>query len=253
MIRPTWPYCALSESQMRPVEKVEPGAFLPVGNKGYKIAAVYHPYQKAKVPLVANLGHYCSYCESVIPNLRDVQVEHVQPKSLPQYAHLAESWDNFVLSCSTCNGKDNKGDKDVILSECLLPHRDNTYLGLTYLPGGVIEVNPKRPEEEQKRAARLLALVGLDKTPGQAAPTDIRWKQRLEIWHLAERYLGLYQRGAIAEEVVIDLAVARGGWSIWFTVFEGCDRVREQLIAAFPGTASRSFDPQQHYAPVERP
>jgi len=91
-------------------------------------------------------------------------------------------------------------------------------------------------------------LVGLNKTAKSSCPGDTRWKNRIKIWDLAERYLN---KGADANTIV-DLVKARGGWSIWFTVFKNHDEVRKALISEFPGTAAQCFDPDNHYEPIDR-
>lgn len=62
-------------------------------------------YIKAADPLMFFLGNYCSYCETTIKQL--AEVEHVKPKST--LTNLALDWDNFLLSCGPCNNaKSNK-------------------------------------------------------------------------------------------------------------------------------------------------
>lgn len=56
-------------------------------------------YKQAATPLVSRLGPFCSYCESPLSGL--VEVEHCAPKS--NYPESATSWDNFLLACGACN------------------------------------------------------------------------------------------------------------------------------------------------------
>jgi uncharacterized protein (TIGR02646 family) len=51
----------------------------------------------------------CAFCESRITHVDYGQIEHFKPKS--KYPNLCFEWNNFLLSCSICNGKLNKGDK----------------------------------------------------------------------------------------------------------------------------------------------
>ncbi|UPQ80512.1 TIGR02646 family protein [Flavobacterium azooxidireducens] len=51
----------------------------------------------------------CAFCESRITHVDYGQIEHFKPKS--KYPELCFEWNNFLLSCSICNGKANKGDK----------------------------------------------------------------------------------------------------------------------------------------------
>lgn len=234
---------------MRPVEKWEVGKILADGTR---IQETYSKYQSAKRYLIANLGPYCSYCENAYRHSRDLHVEHVLPKSNALSANLSTRWDNFLLSCPTCNGMDNKGTKFVNLDDCHLPHRNNTYLSFRYLEGGVIIVNPELSPLAQAHAKNLMSLVGLDKGPKESSTTDDRWKTRLENWVLANRYLRKYEEGKVRLDAIIDLVKAAGGWSIWFTVFKGKDEVRKALINKFPGTSSKCFDYNNHYEPVNR-
>lgn len=234
---------------MRPVNKLSPGQYGSI-----TITKDYPKYQDAKTALVFNLGSYCSYCEESYHQERDLHVEHVQPKNYVHkkrkkiYAHLETKWSNFLLSCATCNGTDNKGAKNVILTKCHLPHRNNTFKSLVYMAGGVVMVNPLLVGNAIVHADNLLNLVGLNKGPKNSCPGDTRWKNRRKIWDLAVRYLN---KGADVD-TIIDLAKGYGGWSIWFTVFKGHDEVRKALIEKFPGTAARCFDANNHYEPIDR-
>jgi uncharacterized protein (TIGR02646 family) len=53
--------------------------------------------------------HKCAFCESKISQVDYGQIEHFKPKSL--YPTLCFEWDNFLLSCSLCNGTGSKGNK----------------------------------------------------------------------------------------------------------------------------------------------
>ena len=224
---------------MRPVSKARVGDRIVLADGSQHIVVVdYDPYGTAKPALIANLGSYCSYCEVIIPGERDIHVEHVQPKGLAQYTPLMNRWSNFLLGCSTCNGKDNKGEKDVVLAECHLPHLNNTFKSLEYKAGGVVTVNPILSGASKDHAQALLELVGLDKTPATSRPTDKRWQRRSQDWRIANRYHKKYLDSSVDEDVILDLVMSRGGWSIWFTVFKGCDAILERLINDFPGTCS---------------
>jgi len=56
-------------------------------------------YKLATVSLTQELGSFCSFCETPIPGL--LEVEHCVPKS--EYPTFSLSWDNFLLACSPCN------------------------------------------------------------------------------------------------------------------------------------------------------
>lgn len=239
---------------MRPIDKfpVGTGILLDDGTP-HTIREDYVPYRAAKSPLCVNIGPYCAYCEAAYCYKRDLHVEHVLPKDPKlKYARLSCKWDNFLLSCGTCNGTDNKGTKVMLPADCHFPHLNNTYLSLRYAAGGVVTVNPHLQGLSRRKAEALLELVGLDKTPMTSKPGDTRWKKRQEAWTTAEIYKKKYEAGSIDLDCVIDYVRVAGFWSIWFTVFGGCDEVRRRLIEDFPGTSARCFDARNHYCPLER-
>lgn len=235
---------------MRPVTKFEPGASIRLmDGTEHIIKQQYKPYQSAKPALTANLGMYCSYCECYVQGIRDLEVEHVQYKSGHPDGEF--EWNNFLLSCSTCNQLDNKGTKDVVISNYHLPHLNNTFMSVEYMAGGVVRVNPRLSGLSREKAENLVSLVGLDKSPKMSRPTDNRWLVRSQVWDLAQKQLQKYKDGRIDVDTVIDLAKGYGHWSIWFTVFEGCDEVLSELLK-FPGTAQECFDKSNHCCPVPR-
>jgi 5-methylcytosine-specific restriction endonuclease McrA len=73
-----------------------------------KVEAVY---KTAGVPLVQMIGSYCSYCETPVPGL--LEVEHILPKAV--YPEFSTDWSNFLLCCSACNvAKSNKPSRQVV-------------------------------------------------------------------------------------------------------------------------------------------
>ena len=238
---------------MRPIIKANVGDVLTLADgTQHTVLSTYSPYQSAKPVLIANLGRFCSYCEASYPMDRDIHVEHVQPKGLSQYANLEERWTNFLLGCATCNGADNKGTKDVVLGDIHLPYLNNTYKSLVYQPGGVVTVNPLLTGDSKNHAQALLDLVGLNKTPSNSNPGDKRWLKRSEEWKIAKRYLKRYTEHKADEETILDLVSSRGCWSIWFTVFDGVDSVREVLLYGIPGNCVSCFDANNHFYPLDR-
>ena len=74
-------------SNMRPIEKKQPGEVVQyTDSRGNVIEHVvledYDEYGEAKLPLVGNLGRYCSYCEG----LREVDALEIDV-SLHRYEH----------------------------------------------------------------------------------------------------------------------------------------------------------------------
>lgn len=242
---------------MRPVVKWSPETSRELPDKSVLfIRRVYPDYHNAKPDLIYNLGLFCSYCECAYQQGRDLHVEHVQPKGYVEngvkiYEHLENEWSNFLLSCATCNGPDNKGSKNVVLNECHLPHRNNTYKSLVYKDGGVVIVNPLLSGDARIHAKTLIELVGLNKSPIDSRPGDKRYQKRTVDWNTAERYKMKYLAGKADISTIVDLVKNKGGWSIWYTVFKGYDEVRAALLD-FEGTAKQCFDPANHYEPIDR-
>lgn len=238
---------------MRPLRKYAVGETIVLDDGTlYKIEEQYKPYQKAKGILSHNFGQNCVYCEASYCYKRDLNVEHILPKDPSLgYSHLEFHWDNFLLSCATCNGSDNKATKVYLPNACHYPHLNNTFLSLKYDKGGVVVVNPNLRGLSYDKAKALLELVGLDKSPKTSKPGDTRWQYRKDQWDIAEKYKDRYMNGLLDIDCLIEYVMVVGCWSIWFTVFDGCDEVRKQLIERFPGTA-KCFDENNHYNPVER-
>jgi hypothetical protein len=210
----------------------------------------YSHYQDAIGDLEARLGTYCSYCERRLPI--SLAVEHVSPKSVAR--HLETSWDNFLLGCTNCNSV--KGDTIVNLDDWLWPDRDNTVRAFSYLDGGFVEPTAV----STKHAQRLLDLVGLQRhgaTPGrEPAPRDKRWKDREQVFTLAQRQKEILSRlpPEVREEalqLVVDAAVGWGFFSCWLTVLHDIPEFCRRLIARMPGTASDCFDASG--IPIARP
>jgi hypothetical protein len=89
----------------------------------------------------------------------------------------------------------------------------------------------------------LLGLVGLSKQPKDLGPGDHRYDDRMEVWSLAEQALADIggQTSEALRANVVKLAAAKGGYSIWVTVFAHDPDMLDRLAAAHPGTR-RSAD-----------
>ncbi len=212
---------------MRPVERGS--GPLDAGNP-----KIYSEYADAREDLFGRLGRYCSFCER--PIKAGLAVEHVLPKSLPQFRHLEKEWTNFLLACVNCNS--TKGLHPIGRKQQFLPDQDNTFRVLAYLAGGKVIPHTALSPAQKGKATRLIRLVGLDKGPtNDPQAKDLRWNDRREAWDKANRYRAKYQGGGIEVETIVDLCLADGHWSIWMTVFAPFKEIRLALIAAFPGTA----------------
>lgn len=246
---------------MRPIEKKSVGQIISYEDSSgvqvnHEIPEEYNQYGDAKLPLIGNLGRYCSYCEGV----RDVDaldVEHIEARSL---GGKCTAWDNLLLSCKICNS--NKGN-NITGTDFHWPHINNTFLSFVYDETGRVKINPNLSEISKAHAENLWKLVKLNRTgltpvhvaeaaDEKPSPKDFRWKRRYETWNTAVRYKELFLSDSINSDDVINEAKNLGHWSIWFTVFRGIDSILKRLISDFPGTCASCFDPNNHYEPVER-
>lgn len=228
---------------MRPVCKKKPGETVSYHNSRNELVVEtiqerYKPYGKAKMPLLGNLGRYCSYCEcSKTPD--DLAVEHIEPKG----ANGDETaWDNFLLCCRVCNSI--KAHPETHASDYHWPHKDNTYNDFVYTAGGAVLLNPNLEGQEKDKAKKLFDILKLGAYPGGETPPtpyDYRWMRRMETWTEAERLKNKMDAGTADVEEIVRMAKQYGHWSVWFTVFKGYDEVRSRLVSDFPGTNAYLF------------
>lgn len=224
---------------MRPVRK----GTSPNGN------ADFDSYKKAYPYLVGRIGSYCSYCERHI--VTNLAVEHIQPKD-GEHGHpeLIGRWSNFLLACVNCNS--TKGAKEVILSDVLLPDRDNTFDAYVYSEDGKVTPALHLLQEQKRLASNTLSLTGLDKrvseildANGKAVALD-RGSQRMEVWGQAQEALKEIVENPENEAVMrltVKLAKKSGFFSIWVAVFHHMPNMLRCIIDAFEGTAeSGCFD-----------
>ena len=212
--------------------------------------APFNAYPEALEPLTEAVGWYCSYCERRLEV--NLAIEHVQPKSLTPALEL--EWDNFLLACTNCNS--TKGSQAIQLDDFYWPDADNTVRAFVYEVGGVVDVDPALTQAEQDIARRTLELTGLDRRPGgphEPTNTDRRWIFRRNAFDKAMDVRADLQHfdSVLVRNLIRDLAVATGYWSVWFTVFSGDADMRQRLVDALPGTDPGSFDGNS--IPVPRP
>jgi uncharacterized protein (TIGR02646 family) len=220
-------------------------------------AADYGNHRAAFPELSGRIGLFCSYCERRIAT--QLAVEHIQPKILPAYEHLKGRWENFLLGCVNCNS--TKGDKDVVLSDVLLPDRDNTSAAYAYTMDGKVTVQAGLTHAQQEMAKRTLALTGLDKRASSASDSNgklvviDRVAQRRFVWKIALRSKSILQSNPNDDvrKLVAIAAVGHGFFSIWMTVFNDDIAVRKLLIEEFTGTATDCFDPNTTATVSPRP
>ena len=212
-------------------------------NRGAAPAA-YARYEDAKQDLVNRLGSYCSYCERRIPTL--LAVEHIQPKGLPQYAHLECEWTNFLLGCVNCNSA--KSHAALECDDVLLPDRDNTFVAYVYDELGIVAPNPAVGPDLGALALALRDLTALNRMDhpnwdeAVAFSALERVGQRVQAWLQAKEARADFDAGRTWSGAIAREAAATGFFSIWMAAFEGLPEVRQAIIAAFPNTADDCFD-----------
>lgn len=228
---------------MRPVRR----GVNPIGKDFVK-------YEDAKPFLVGRIGSgrfdgihvtsYCSYCERPIST--NLAVEHVQPKGLwvgliRPYAHLEGTWENYLLACVNCNS--TKGSDDVVLSDVLLPDRDNTFSAFEYKQDGT--VSSQLAGAGKTFGDKTLSMVGLDRAATQVLDENMRSialervSQRMNTWLLAQSSKDDLDNEPLSDGVrrgIVKTALSQGFFSIWMKVFENDQDIRNRLIDAFSGT-----------------
>lgn len=76
-----------------------------------------------KTELAKMYNNRCCYCEGALGEQTYGRIEHLKPKSLPQFYDLTFVWDNLHWSCEICNT--NKGKKWNSKFPILDPTKDN--------------------------------------------------------------------------------------------------------------------------------
>lgn len=212
--------------------------------------APFTVYNQALGPLAQAVGWYCSYCERRLEV--SLAIEHVQPKSLQPDQEL--EWTNFLLACVNCNS--TKGDTHIQLDDFFWPDSDNTLRAFSYHQGGIVDTANGLSLNQEAIAHRTLELTGLDRRPGgshEPTPADRRWMFRKRAYDKASDVHSTLEDSdtEIIRNLIIDLALATGYWSVWFTVFQNDEDMRKRLLAAFPGIANNSFN--NAGVPIQRP
>lgn len=233
---------------MRPVNK----GVCPQNEDGTERA--YLAYRNARGDLIARLGQYCSYCEMGLDSA--LAVEHVLPKRPEGAAQddqaRALSWENFLLACPNCNSI--KGQQELGDDQIYWPDKANTFYYLTYKEGGLVCCKDGIGEPSKRKIQAMIDLVGLDRTPPDGgAESDRRWKNRREVWDIAEASkldLAGYDCAAMRRQIV-RTATGMGYWSVWMTVFHDDPNILSCLIREFAGTGADCFDSRANYGAIE--
>jgi uncharacterized protein (TIGR02646 family) len=235
---------------MRPVIRGE----VPTNPDGTN--KVYSDYANARQDLISRMGEFCSYC-----NMRlsaSLAVEHVQPKD--HRPALKLEWSNFLLACTNCNStKSKKIVDETNIDSFFWADKHNTHIPFIYNSDGSVNINTILLSiEEQLKAQNMLDLVGLQKYTDEQEARDRRWKNRKEAYEQATEHLNDLEEATINGaripliNVLATAAYNKGFFSIWFTVFQAHDDVKQALIEKFTGTATECFDVANHYASIKR-
>lgn len=85
---------------------------------------------------------HCCYCESIIGISTYGRIEHLKPKSLPQFHQFAFDWNNLHWCCEICNTSYKKTQWDFV-NPILDPSSDDIekYLKLNLQTGEYEEIN----------------------------------------------------------------------------------------------------------------
>lgn len=210
----------------------------------------YSRYGDAKPDLIGKIGQQCSYCEAP-GKPQSLHVEHIYPKK--PHPKRETEWENFLLSCVTCNSYKNKhlGDKRQrsLAKRYLWPHLDNTFFAFIYKSDGSVGVNPALSVENQILADAILKMAGILKSPAAAKDYEdlaIAYDgidNRAEAWAIVVSQRRNYVKDPTPQGVadIAQLAPKIGYFSIWMTVFGDRPEVRQALIASFKAD-SNCFD-----------
>ncbi len=227
---------------MRPVDR----GSIPLDDSGQP--KEFSKYKYARQDLVNRIGDYCSYCEVQLS--ASLAVEHVKPKK--HHPDLELQWSSFLFACVNCNS--TKGSRDINLDDYYWPDKDNTASAIEYREDGTVRVYPSLSPEQRIKAKATIELTGLDSIPSNdPAASDRRWRNRYDVWDIAEDFLQELQTedSPALRRAIVALAQANGFWSVWMTVFRGCPDMRRRFIEVFPGTSQECFD--DDYNAILRP
>jgi uncharacterized protein (TIGR02646 family) len=195
----------------------------------------------AKPYLLMRLGLHCVYCEQAGAP-QSLQVEHIYSQNA--HEELVLQWENFLVSCATCNTykRQHLGDaRQVDLEERFLwPHVDNTFRAFKYFDDGRIEMEVSVSPDVIPLARGTMEMAGLMKSPAVASEYDISIaysiiSKRKEMWEIAEmsRQEFVDAHGAISPASIAQKANRMGHFSIWMAVFRDHVDVRREMIAQF--------------------
>lgn len=183
----------------------------------------YKHYKSFKPLLLQSFGPYCAYCEK---KDWDLDVEHVQPKSV---SGLDTVWTNLLLACPTCN-RDFKKAFNPSRSGYVFPDLDETFKVFHYHSSGTISALTAA-------AVATRHLCGLDRAGACS--------NRADAFLLAKQMKKEVQSGKRTPADTVIWAQHMGHWSVWMTVFFDVPSVLALLASpqAFAGTRTQFESP----------
>jgi hypothetical protein len=229
------------------------------------IAKIVTNYKDWRQDLLDTIGNYCCYCNMVLND--SPQVEHVSPKN-PQPGQPAGAllaWDNMLLACGPCNRA--KGNKPNTIATHYMPDSSNTHMVFEY----IIINHPKKKKHKAcipiakagpnllpLKAQNTINLCKLTALTSNPRATDLRWKYRFEAWNSANLIWRTnwdqwgYNKANDFITLLLDAAISKGFFSIWFEAFYNVTDVKLALIDAFWGTDPDSFQNIPPFDPQPR-
>lgn len=209
-------------------------------DKGEAPGTEYKKYQDAEPELEARIGAYCSFCEMSIKHVPEV--EHREAKAAD--GELLK-WENLLLSCKYCNTRKGtqvkKGDKE----NYLWPDEDDTFHAYLYdcdVPRLNEEYLDRKGTQEKEKADKLFQLLKLDHIPITPKDKDRRYRARNEARNYAIisknglKKMHTYPEREAYLEMIKNLALESGFFSVWMEIFKDDDEVKKILISSFKGT-----------------
>lgn len=236
---------------MRPIDK---GDTPQLDNKEKTVS----DYKDWRQDLLDRIGNYCAYCNMVLTD--GPQVEHVAPKVINPQLRL--KWSNMLLACGACNRAKSAWPYES--NTHYLPDYHNTYLAFDH----VIVPHPKKknlmacvpvPKNINlvniEKAANTIELFKFNAITSNPRATDLRWKYRFEAYQSSRLWRDSWDNwGKDVPDafvpLLLDAALGKGFFSIWFECFHNVTIVKRNLIEAFPGTRLDCFSEADNYEPI---
>lgn len=233
---------------MRPLERgASPTTVDPA--TGNSVPVAFPTYRHARPHLRKAVGGYCCYCEITLTST--LAVEHIVAKT--PSPGLIVTWSNLLLVCNNCNAtKNDEVAYTVDLADYFWPDQHPTFSFFTIRMPGRVAVRAGLAPADATRAQATLDLCGLQVDPKHGLSTkqvetesDLRWLRREEVWRIAHADLARLKRGDSRDfrDSILEKAQTTGFLSIWLIAFQNDPQMVQDLIAAFPGTATARLLP----------